>query len=275
MDNANYKTAGTFAVLIFISFLLITYQIRIRIFAPAFRKVLFSYMTPVEKTLTYIPGLIDNLYNDYRYMLYQKDKLELLQKENHYLRNIINDLYAYKNEFIRLEKLMGLKRHENIIYKAVRIIGTSGFGNNRDFIIDVGKHQSAREYDVLISDEGFFGYIIEVYDRTSLVRTALSNKTSIAVYLDIDGTNGIYKGNGSLISNINYVPQSVKVSLPQRVYTSGLDGVFPRNLYIGDIIKLEKDPSQFFYDVYIELNSSPLRTKYLYLLKKRGSNYCK
>ncbi len=267
MERPHFRVIIIFIVLLVISFLLITYQLRIKMFAPSFRKVLFDYLSPLEYAVTYIPDSLDYLKRNYNYFLNQKAKIKLLEKENVYLRNMINDLYAYKKEFIRLEKLMGFHKQEIIRYIPVKSIGMSGFSMNRDIIIDRGIDSNIREYDTILSEKGLLGYVVEVHNTFSIVRTIISSKTAVAVYLETDGINGIIKGNGTLTGNLYYVPQNLDVTFPQKVYTSGLDGVFPRNIFVGEVIKYEKDPSKFFYDIYVDLNSSPYSSRYLYLLQ--------
>ncbi len=267
MEKPHYRVLFTFITLLLLSFLLITYQIRVIMFAPSLRRFFFEYLSPIESIISYIPDSVDSFRYNLKYFLYQKEKIKLLQKENLYLRNRLNDFHAYRQEFQRLERLLGIERQEIYLYKAVRITGVSGFSMNRDLIIDRGSQDSVREYDILISEKGLLGYVVEVHNRFSVVRTTISNKTAMAVYLETDGINGIIKGNGTLRGSLYYVPQNLDITFPQRVYTSGLDGVFPRNIYVGDIIKYEKDPSKFFYDIYVELNGSPYTSRYLYLMQ--------
>lgn len=268
MGNFQFKVVLTFIILIILSFLLITYQIRIKMLGPSLRVHIFEYLSPVEKLITFIPDMIDDFIHNYRYFKSRRDKIRLLEKENIYLRNTIDDLYAYKNEFRRLENLLGFQKHSGFRHLPARVIGMSGFDLSRDFIIDLGKEHGIEVYDPVISESGILGYVIEVYSDSSVIRNIISHKSAIAVYLENDGINGIIKGNGTMTANIFYIPQNVDISLPQRVYTSGLDGLFPRNLFVGEIIRYEKDPSKFFYDIIIQLNSSPINCRYLYLLKE-------
>jgi len=258
-----------FALLLVISLVLISYQIRIHAFAPELRRLTFRIFSPVRALVTVVPESVEHVIRYARFLRFAQQSQDFLLRENAYLKHRVNSLLAYRREFARLEALCGFQQQSSEYYIPVKVIGMAGAMAEREFVIDAGSDQGVSVYDPVVHTGGVVGYIKETEAAFSTVRTILSSKLSMAAYLEQQGIQGVFRGSRRLVAQLHYIPINMELEVPQRVYSSGTDGIFPRNLYLGEVFKVEKDPSRFFQRVWLRLNDSPFRAKYLFVVKTR------
>ena len=96
------------------------------------------------------------------------------------------------------------------------------------------------------------GEIIDVRKNTSIVRSISDTEFKAAVLIGEKRIEGLLKGNGFLPLYIDLVPVDVEVNQNSKIYTSGLDNKFPKNLYIGDVSQVDKIEGKIFQDIKIE-----------------------
>lgn len=102
--------------------------------------------------------------------------------------------------------------------------------------------------------KGLVGKIIETRLYNSRVLSIVDQRSKISVMLEASRTTGIMTGQSpkSAQTYLEYIDRDVDVDEGERVVTSGMGGVFPKGILVGNIFKIEKKSYGLFHDIYVE-----------------------
>jgi rod shape-determining protein MreC len=87
------------------------------------------------------------------------------------------------------------------------------------------------------------------------VQLATDPRSSIDVVLPRTGSRGVLKGvasDTSYLCRIEYLVQKDDVQVGDVVLTSGLGGLFPRDIPVGKVVRLRKPDSSLYQEVEVE-----------------------
>ncbi|NLJ78749.1 MAG: rod shape-determining protein MreC [Tissierellia bacterium] len=220
-----------------------------------------NILTPVQKVFYGISHRTINLLGDLKH-------IGGLREENKKLKLKVAEL---EDSNRRYEDLIGKSPHlkeeaellKNTLYslKPANVIGKEP-GNWFDrFIIDKGLKDGIAKGDTVIQgitkddnviEEGMVGRIIEVGDNWAKVISIIdeNNKISFKSIRTQDG--GIISGNidGRLSGYL--FDAKADVIKGDKLFTSGLGGIFVKDIYIGEIVEVEKRDEQLMKNIIIE-----------------------
>lgn len=181
-----------------------------------------------------------------------KTREELL-RENSELKDEINGLVSQvidyddlKKENEVLKKYYGIKE-DNPDY-GIAIATVIRRDPNDDFYgftIDKGSRDNVKVNDPVITDNGLVGWISEVNVTTSKVTTLLSPDAKVGAMDQKTHDSGIATGNVSLSDDgllvLTVISADNKIKNGDIVITTGVGGVYPANIVIGKVTKLDYD----------------------------------
>lgn len=170
-----------------------------------------------------------------------KKENELLKKQNKELSDENTSLQGLKKENESLYKALELKK-EHVDYKFTNanIISGSSSGYTDIFTIDKGTFHGVKANMPIISDEGVLIGVIYSSEATSArCKTLLSYDVSVGVYDENTGETGILSGSFETFSDGKYIIRGLSdtttIKEGDRILTSGLGDIYPRNLVVGTV----------------------------------------
>jgi rod shape-determining protein MreC len=156
-------------------------------------------------------------------------------------------------EILRLENLLNLPPMPSFRYEPARVARRDFSGWWQRMIIRKGDNYGITTGAPVIFAGGVVGRITEVHRYTSVVDLITSPTFRLAATVSGDNRPVSYQGglNDSFKSprgTVDYVPLDIYASrtLTKRLVTSGLGGVFPPGLSIGEITNLESGADGLF-----------------------------
>lgn len=178
-----------------------------------------SYFGSVKK----LNNEVDKLKADLEIKSHELLAMEILEKENEDLKQLlkIDDKYSHFK-----------KVYANVLYRS--------YDNwNETFVINKGKVDGLKLKQTVITAEGLVGYVSEVTDKTSVVRTILDPSTSVSVEISSINSLALTKGDFTLknveqMKLIN-IPIDAEVSVSETIYTSGIGEVYKKGIPVGII----------------------------------------
>ena len=231
----------------------------------------------VQKVV-YAPfNYIFNLFSDFQ-------ELEKIKEENDILKTSIDRNSAIETENIELRRqIEALKEELNIDYvltdyeylNATVVSRNIGYWYNT-LTIDKGSHNGIETDMVVVNSTGLIGNVVSTTNFTSEVRLITTSDTNNKISVSI--TNGENKLNG-LINGYDYenktlevegISNTEEVAIGDKVYTSGLGGVFPSGILIGTVESINTDE----YDLAKIINVKPSADfddiNYVSILKRKS-----
>ncbi|MDH7484990.1 MAG: rod shape-determining protein MreC [Anaerolineae bacterium] len=116
-----------------------------------------------------------------------------------------------------------------------------------DFIvIDLGERQGVRSGMPVVTERGLVGRIAQVHDTTAEVLLITDVNSAVTALVQNSRATGVVRGvaGGGLL--LDQVPQDVAIHEGEIVITSGMGGVFPKGLVIGQISKVYQQDYEMF-----------------------------
>jgi len=102
----------------------------------------------------------------------------------------------------------------------------------------------------VITPDGAVGKIIEVYRDNAQVLLLTDKDGGAGAMLLESRSQGPVKGNGDPTLSMNYVATDEKVNVGDKVVTSGMDKIFPRDIPVGIVI--EARPGTTFKQIKVK-----------------------
>jgi rod shape-determining protein MreC len=104
--------------------------------------------------------------------------------------------------------------------------------------IDRGERDGIRKNMGVITPDGVVGKVSEAYTNTSHVLLLTDKESGVGAMLADSRIQSPVGGVGEPLITMKYVPNDDDVSVGERVITSGMDRIFPRDLPVGTITEV-------------------------------------
>lgn len=112
----------------------------------------------------------------------------------------------------------------------------------REVFLDRGREHGIEPGMAVVVPAGVVGKVEAAYGASSIVILLSDAEAGAGVVLERSGAPGILRGTNGALSRLDYVSTPVEVAVGEQVYTSGLDGVFPPGMPVGEVVSVETTP---------------------------------
>ncbi len=146
----------------------------------------------------------------------------------------VAELRDAKNENQRLRRLLNFKESSGHTLLPAQVVGRDSRHWYGSVVIDRGTRDGVRPDMAVISDEGVVGKVIESAPDLSTVMLIVDKQSRIGGIVERTRENGVVEGTSFNTCRLSYLPRPAKVRAGDRVLTSGLGGIYPKGLYIGE-----------------------------------------
>jgi len=162
-----------------------------------------------------------------------------LREENAQLLGEVAFLKRVEQENNFLREQIGLSANEERELILAEVIGYDILGSNRQFLINKGKEDGVEEGMVVISAGNLLvGQVIEALGSFAKVRLLADPNSKVNALIQESGITGLVKSAQGLDLVIDLLPQGEEINSGETVVSSGLAGIFPSGLLIGQIQKV-------------------------------------
>lgn len=167
------------------------------------------------------------------------------------------DYEQKKRENEQFREFLGLKEtNPDYDFEPATVIGRDSTNRFYSFTIDKGSMDGIEAADPVITADGLVGIVWEVGLTYSHVRTILDISVDVGVYDISTRDSGILSGDITLSSSklckLEYIPKDSGISAGNLIVTSGIGGVFPRDLAVGTVKSITTDSSGLSLTAVIE-----------------------
>jgi rod shape-determining protein MreC len=163
---------------------------------------------------------------------------EQIRRENDALKLQISQLQGKAAEADRLAVLLNFRQsHAGVPMIAARVIGTGTA--SLTIQLDRGERDGIRKDMGVITPDGVVGKVVESYPNASQVLLLTDKESGVGAMLADSRTQSPVGGQGEPLLVMKYVPNDDAVNLGERVITSGMDRIFPRDLPVGTVAEIK------------------------------------
>ena len=168
-----------------------------------------------------------------------------LEKDN---LNLLSEIIKLKeieeeNEILREQIGLPLQESNKLILANIISKDSSDFG--KYFLINKGKKDGVGEKSIIIvSGNLLVGQVVEVFDSFSRIQLIINPNSLVNARIQDSKITGLIKGGQESDLIFDLLPQGKDIEINSIVITSGLSGLFPAGLLIGQIEKVISSEAQ-------------------------------
>ena len=184
--------------------------------------------------------------------------LAAFKAENDRLRKRIQTLEIERNQWLeaeatnrRLQQLLEFRSHLPTGSVTASIIANSASTWFQSCVLDKGSDDRVRKGMAVVTPLGVVGQVVSVTARSAKVLLITDANSGVDVLVQRTRARGIVSGSLENGPVLKYVKRSEDIQVGDRLITSGLDGIFPKGMTVGTVVKARKQNLGLFQ--YIEL----------------------
>ena len=225
------------------------------------RASFFEFQAPIEATSSAVRDV-----QDY-WSLRTRPKNELIEAGmklanlNAQYETRLREYTTLKDQNRRLEELLRLPSFPEYRTEAARVVRRDFTAWWQRIVIRKGRNYGIAVGSPVIFVGGVVGRVTEVGAITAVVELVSSPGVRIAAMIEGDSRpisfqGGVNPAFGPASAVVEFVPLDIfaNPAAPKRLVTSGMGGVFPAGLNLGQIIKLEKGGDGLFQTGQVALD---------------------
>ncbi len=234
-----------------------------------------SPLAPVQKIISQTSNFFKNGFKKLAVSAKAVEERNDLEKEVFLLKNKIIKQQDIINVFKKkLEIVSEYKKNIDDNEKPIvaDIIGYDVSNFRKSIIIDVGKKQGVSVGDVVVFGNALVGRISAIGNSSGRVMLITDPASNVPSRFLKSRTRGIVQGTANGKCMMKYVPRQIKVDKPAKVISSGVGGVFPKSLYIGNVIAVKQKSASLFKDIKIIPRIDISKIEHVLVIKRRRSD---
>jgi rod shape-determining protein MreC len=203
-------------------------------------------ISPFERAGAWSVGKIRGTWRHYFALSDTSRENERLKQENDSLKLAITQLRGKASEADRLARLLNFREsQEKVPMIGARVIGTSPDSNSQVVFLDRGQRDGIKKNMGVITPDGVVGKVIESFSDTAQVLLLTDRDSGVGAMIEESRLQSPVGGNGEPLLNMKYISNDDEVKVGERVVTSGMDRIFPRDLPVGTITEVKQGPPPF------------------------------
>lgn len=188
-----------------------------------------------------------------------------LVDENTRLRKLIE----YQNQYPSDSALPKYSASYHFDYIAAKIVNNTISKSINYITIDKGSKDGIVKGLGVVSSNGVVGIVTNVSENFSLVMSVISVKTLIGVRHKNTNALGNLRWNGEspFLLQVDGFSKTLPIKKNDTILTAGFSSIFPPNVIVATVKKLEPDQSTSFYIMDVELTNNINSLSYVYVVK--------
>ncbi len=139
-------------------------------------------------------------------------------------------------------------------YKAAAVIGRDLSPFLRYVIINIGSNEGIVRGMPVVTDKGLVGRVDAVVAAAARVQLITDSASSVNVRMQASNVEAMLNGSITGDLSLDMIPQDATIQTGDVVLTSGLGGVYPPNLLVGQVVSVRKLESELFQQAAIQPN---------------------
>jgi rod shape-determining protein MreC len=210
-----------------------------------FERTVMTVFSPVPKFVNWVGGTAQDMHHGYLDMrravnenVELRRKVGSLTTENLKLRQSGSDMR-------RLRSLLAYAEQFPFETSMAQTIMLDTAGRFKSIIIDRGSADGVEVNDIIANANGLIGRVVLTTNDLSKVQLVTDNNCSVGSLIERTRRQGVVRGSGGASVQMFDIPALSDVQPGDRVLTAGIDGVFPKGIPIGSVVRSEPGQSLF------------------------------
>lgn len=181
-----------------------------------------------------------------------RSQLEQLRAQNERLRARLAELEEARLENERLKGLVDFTETAKLESVGARVIGRPTNSWEGVISIDRGSDDGVSNGMPVVGPLGLLGQTVAVAPGSAKVRLITDQRSGVAAMVQRTRAPGIVRGSIEGALSLDFVGNNQKVRVGDVVITSGIGGVYPKGIVIGEVVSAKKDSAGLYQKIELE-----------------------
>lgn len=260
MNRKKSGVAGIIITIILLIILVFVSNLKLNKFSHV-ENVFSNLIMPIQSGITFLKNKIAGNEHFFATMDSLKEENEKLKKENVKLEEDLRKLEVIQSENSTLKEYLSLtEQYKNYKTVPAYIINKDVSNYSNIFVINAGSNNGIKENMTVIAAEGLVGHVISVTEDTAKVQSLIDTSNVVSATLENSKDNVICRGalNGNELK-ATYVSTDTVLTEGEKLYTSGMGGIYQKGIYIGTINKINETKNitdrSFLVETAVDFNN--------------------
>lgn len=225
------------------------------------------HRSKVISSANFLSGGVYERINNVSEYLNLRTQNEALAQENAKLRSLLFDVKDTAS-IPKLDSIKGLHSDDIIVSKVIH----NSFNSHENYLtLNSGSLQGVKPDMGVINSLGIVGIIDNTSENYATVVSILNIKSQINAKLKKSNHFGslIWDGKSTGFVKLIDVPRLASIRKGDTIVTGGQSVIFPENINIGTIDKVEKDNQTHYYTITVKLFNDMTNLGHVYIIKSK------
>ncbi len=188
-----------------------------------------------------------------------------LRAENESLRRQLATLHGVEEELERISQASRYKRFETNSVFVADVVYVDDSSWLRTLVLYTGEVRARRNQPVTTA-EGLVGRVALATERYAKVLLLNDRASSASAMIKRSRRRGMLRGDGEQLI-LDNIPMLERVMPGDQVVTAGIDGVFPRGIPLGEVVRV-RDGQELFHHIEVKPAVDFAHLDQVYVLKE-------
>jgi rod shape-determining protein MreC len=232
---APWASIACFILLAVVSLTLLTWKVKHRTPVAVFETVVLSMTRPLQQAATWTTRHLGGLWGDYLYLVKVQQENRQLREEIKWLRQ---ENHRYLEAYLqhqRLQRLLNFREQTPLDVVAAEVVGRNANNWTEIIYINRGTRDKVVNGLPVVTHEGVVGQVIQAAPTLSQVMLLTDFRSGVDALVQRTRASGIVTGRGRSTAELKFLPVGADLQPGDRLISSGMGGVFPKGLIIGEV----------------------------------------
>lgn len=210
-----------------------------------FERTVMTIFSPVPKTVNWLGRSTSDMYHGYLDM-------RRAVAENAQLRRKVADLTTENlklsqsaGDLRRLRSLLGYSEQFDMPTTMATAIMLDTSGRFKSVVIDRGSDAGVEVNDAVVNANGLVGRVVLTTREMAKVQLITDASSAVGTLVERTRRQGVVRGDGTGATQMFDVPSLADVQPGDQVLTAGIDGLYPKGIPVGTIVRADKGADLF------------------------------
>lgn len=175
-----------------------------------------------------------------------------LKRQLWHLQGQVNELSGQSRENERLQALLELRATHLGPVIVSRVISRDVTSWMEWLVIDKGTRDGIQKGMAVLTQDGLVGRVLSAAVRSARIMLITDAQSRVSARIRETRDTGVVEGMGGPVLKLKYIDREAECAAGQTVETSGLGGIYPKGLVIGQIVSVEVDKNGLYQSATVK-----------------------
>lgn len=233
-----------FIALAVVCLTILTWKVKDRVPVIAFENALLSITQPMQQSATWAARRLRGMWENYVDLVHVQQENARLREEIRWLRQENHRYLEAHLQHQRLQRLLNFREQLPLDVVAAEVIGRNANSWTEIIYINRGTRDKVVKGLPVVTHEGLVGQVIYAAPTLSQVMLLTDFRSGVDALVQRSRASGVVTGRGRNVAELKFLPVGADVQPGDRLISSGMGGVFPKGLIIGEVREIQRNGSR-------------------------------